>query len=38
MNGTIIFTVVMQMAVGSFIILGSVHFFAARRNGKKRTR
>ncbi|MFN8447377.1 MAG: DmsC/YnfH family molybdoenzyme membrane anchor subunit [Anaerolineae bacterium] len=29
----IIFTVVMQMAVGSFIILGGVHFFAARRNG-----
>ncbi len=29
----IIFTVVTQMAVGSFIILGGVHFFAARRNG-----
>ena len=29
----IIFTVVMQMAVGSFIILGGVHFFATRRNG-----
>ena len=31
----IIFTVVMQMAVGSFIILGGVHFFAARRNGSE---
>lgn len=29
----VIFTVVMQMAVGSFVILGGVHFFAARRNG-----
>jgi len=29
----IIFTVVMQMAVGAFVILGGVHFFAARRNG-----
>lgn len=29
----IIFTVVMQMAVGSFIVLGGVHFFATRRNG-----
>ncbi len=29
----IIFTVVMQMAVGSFVILGGVHFFASRRNG-----
>ncbi len=29
----IIFSVVMQMAVGSFIILGSVHFFAARKYG-----
>ena len=29
----IIFTVVMQMAVGSFVVLGGVHFFAARRNG-----
>lgn len=27
----IIFTVVMQMAVGSFVILGGVHFFASRR-------
>ena len=29
----IIFTIVMQMAVGSFIILGGVHFFATRSNG-----
>ncbi len=29
----VIFTVVMQMAIGSFVILGGVHFFAARRNG-----
>lgn len=29
----IIFTVVMQMAVGAFIILGGVHFFATRHNG-----
>lgn len=29
----IIFTVVMQMAVGSFVILGGVHYFATRRNG-----
>jgi anaerobic dimethyl sulfoxide reductase subunit C (anchor subunit) len=29
----IVFTIVMQMAVGSFVILGGVHFFAARRNG-----
>ncbi len=29
----VIFTVVMQMAVGSFVILGGVHFFATRRNG-----
>ncbi len=29
----IIFTVVMQMSVGAFVILGGVHFFAARRNG-----
>ncbi|MFN8447608.1 MAG: DmsC/YnfH family molybdoenzyme membrane anchor subunit [Anaerolineae bacterium] len=29
----VIFTVVMQMAVGSFCILGGVHFFASRRNG-----
>jgi anaerobic dimethyl sulfoxide reductase subunit C (anchor subunit) len=29
----IIFTVVMQMAVGAFIVLGGVHFFAARHNG-----
>jgi len=27
----IIFTTVMQMAVGSFVILGGVHFFATRR-------
>ena len=27
----IIFTTVMQMAVGTFVILGGVHFFAARR-------
>lgn len=27
----VIFTVVMQMAVGAFVILGGVHFFAARR-------
>ncbi len=29
----VIFTVVMQMAVGSFVVLGGVHFFATRRNG-----
>ncbi|MCC6803965.1 MAG: dimethyl sulfoxide reductase anchor subunit [Anaerolineae bacterium] len=29
----IVFTVVMQMAVGSFVVLGGAHFFAARRNG-----
>ncbi len=29
----IVFTVVMQMAVGSFVFLGGVHFFATRRNG-----
>jgi anaerobic dimethyl sulfoxide reductase subunit C (anchor subunit) len=29
----IIFTIVMQMAVGSFVILGGVHFFATRNNG-----
>ncbi len=29
----VIFTIVMQMAVGSFVILGGVHFFATRRNG-----
>ncbi|MCC7448143.1 MAG: dimethyl sulfoxide reductase anchor subunit [Anaerolineae bacterium] len=29
----VIFTVVMQMAIGSFVILGGVHFFATRRNG-----
>lgn len=29
----IIFTVVMQMAVGSFVILGGVHFFANRKYG-----
>lgn len=31
----IVFTVVMQMAVGSFVILGGVHFFASRRNGNE---
>lgn len=29
----ILFTVIMQMAVGSFVVLGGVHFFASRRNG-----
>jgi anaerobic dimethyl sulfoxide reductase subunit C (anchor subunit) len=29
----VIFTIVMQMAVGSFVILGGVHFFAARKEG-----
>lgn len=29
----IIFTTVMQMAVGAFVVLGGVHFFAARRDG-----
>lgn len=29
----IIFTIVMQMAVGSFVVLGGVHFFAARKEG-----
>ena len=29
----VIFTVVMQMAVGAFVVLGGVHFFATRRNG-----
>ena len=29
----VLFTVIMQMAVGAFCILGGVHFFAARRNG-----
>lgn len=29
----VIFTVVMQMAIGSFVLLGGVHFFAARRYG-----
>lgn len=29
----IVFTTVMQMAVGSFVILGGVHFFAVRRYG-----
>lgn len=29
----IIFTIVMQMAVGSFVILGGVHYFAARKHG-----
>lgn len=29
----IIFTIVMQMAVGSFVILGGVHFFATQREG-----
>lgn len=31
----IIFTTVMQMAVGSFVILGGVHFFASRRYDEK---
>lgn len=29
----VIFTIVMQMAVGSFVILGGVHFFASRQKG-----
>ena len=29
----IVFTVIMQMAVGSFVFLGGVHLFAKRRNG-----
>lgn len=29
----VLFTVIMQMAVGAFCILGGVHFFATRRNG-----
>lgn len=29
----IIFTVVLQMAVGSFVILGGVHYFASRSSG-----
>lgn len=31
----IVFTIVMQLAVGSFVILGGIHFFAARRYGSK---
>lgn len=31
----IIFTTIMQMAVGSFVILGGVNFFAARRYSEK---
>ncbi|MBK8031838.1 MAG: dimethyl sulfoxide reductase anchor subunit [Chloroflexi bacterium] len=31
----IIFTTVMQMAVGSFVILGGIHFFATRRYDAK---
>jgi anaerobic dimethyl sulfoxide reductase subunit C (anchor subunit) len=31
----IIFTTIMQMAVGSFVILGGVHFFASRRYSEK---
>lgn len=31
----IIFTTVMQMAVGSFVILGGIHFFATRRYDTK---
>lgn len=31
----IIFTIVMQMAVGSFVVLGGVHLFASRRDGEK---
>lgn len=29
----IIFSIVMQMAVGAFVVLGGVHFFATRRSG-----
>lgn len=29
----VIFTVVMQMAVGAFVFLGGVHYFAARKHG-----
>ena len=29
----VLFTVIMQMAVGAFVVLGGVHFFATRRNG-----
>ena len=29
----IAFTILAQMSVGSFIILGVVHFFAARKSG-----
>jgi anaerobic dimethyl sulfoxide reductase subunit C (anchor subunit) len=29
----VLFTVIMQMAIGAFCILGGVHFFASRRNG-----
>lgn len=29
----IVFTIVMQMAVGSFVILGGVHYFAQRKSG-----
>jgi anaerobic dimethyl sulfoxide reductase subunit C (anchor subunit) len=29
----VVFTVVMQMAVGAFILLGGVHYLAARRSG-----
>jgi anaerobic dimethyl sulfoxide reductase subunit C len=31
----IIFTIIMQMAVGTFVILGGVHFFATRRYSEK---
>ena len=29
----IVFTILTQMAVGSFVVLGIVHYFAARRLG-----
>ena len=31
----IIFSTIMQMAVGSFVVLGGVHFFASRRYSEK---
>jgi len=31
----IIFTVLFQMAVGTFVVLGIVHFFAARKHGEQ---
>lgn len=33
--GLIIFTVLVQMSVGSFLVLGVVHFFATRKAGKE---